>query len=203
MNVCPIGHFPFIVIEGLDGVGKSTLVDRLSSRICAAVVQCPPSIDDPLRAGQDLRVRMDKASHARRREYYRMSNFIASEQIRAQLHHNPVVVDRYWTSTAAFSAMDDLPPAWEALGCYPEGLIIPDIVFLLTVDEENRSQRITGRGLAKTPEEKRLEQEVGQRSKVLEFYRMFDPIEIDTSNLSPEAVLEQVIYWLKEANLMD
>ena len=203
MNVGSNGRYPFIVIEGLDGVGKSTQVEVLAEAICATVVQCPPFINDPLKSGHDLRERMDKASHARRREYYRMSNFMASEQIRLQLRHGPVVVDRYWTSTAAFSAMDESPPRWESIGTYPEGILEPDIVFLLTVDEENRALRINGRGLAMTSEEKRLEREEGQRSKILELYRMFDPIEIDTSDLSPEEVSEQLIYWLRMSTLLD
>ena len=203
MTLKESNQYPFIVIEGLDGVGKSTQVRYLAEALNAAVIQCPPFIEDPLRPGCDLRERMDKASLSRRREYYRMSNFIASEQIRLMLKHQPVVVDRYWTSTAAFSAMDKSPPRWEAIGMYPEGFLEPDMVILLTVDETNRSLRIGGRGLAMTSEEKRLENQDDQRSSVLELYRMFDPIEIDTSDLSPDEVLEEILHWLNEASLLD
>lgn len=119
------------------------------------------------------------------------------------LHHGPVVVDRYWTSTASFAAMDDHPPAWEAIGTYPEGILVPDIIFLLTVDEENRAQRISGRGLRMTSEEKRLERREGQRERVLDSLRMFDPIEIDTSHKTAEEVLEEILYWLKESTLVN
>ena len=131
-----------------------------------------------------------------------MSNFLASEKIRSLLHHGPVVVDRYWTSTASFAVMDDHPPAWEDIGNYPEGILAPDIVFLLTVDEENRAKRISGRGLQMTSEEKQLERKEGRRGKVLDFIRMFEPIEIDTSNLTAEEVLEEILYWLEKSDLL-
>ena len=99
--------------------------------------------------------------------------------------------------------MDDTPPSWEPIGVYPGGLLVPDIVFLLTVDEENRALRISGRGLAMTSEEKRLERKKEQRQEVLNLYRMFDPIEIDTSGLSAEAVFNQIMYWLKESCLIE
>ena len=54
-----------------------------------------------------------------------------------------------------------------------------------------------------TSEEIRLEREEGQRNKILELYRMFDPIEIDTSDLSPEEVSERLIYWLRMSTLLD
>jgi broad-specificity NMP kinase len=99
--------------------------------------------------------------------------------------------------------MDKSPPGWETVGTYPEGFLEPDMVILLTVDETNRSLRIGGRGLAMTSEEKRLENQDGKRSSVLELYRMFDPIEIDTSDRSPDEVLEEILHWLNEASLLD
>ena len=67
--------YPLILIEGLDGVGKSTQVQELSRILSAKVISTPQFIEDPLVPGNDLRVRMDSSPSAIRREYYRLSNF--------------------------------------------------------------------------------------------------------------------------------
>lgn len=63
----------------------------------------------------------------------------------------------------------------------------------LTVDEENRAKRMQGRGEPVTVEEHNLAADAVRRETVLRIYRTFDPIEIDTSDLTPAAVLETVL----------
>ena len=108
--------YPLILIEGLDGVGKSIQVQELSRILSAKVISTPQFIEDPLVPDKDLRIRMDSSPSAIRREYYRLSNFYASENARQLIAHSPVILDRYWCSTAAFSAMDENPPKWEVIG---------------------------------------------------------------------------------------
>ena len=36
----------FIVIEGLDATGKSTLVPKLTKKLNAALLTCPPQLED-------------------------------------------------------------------------------------------------------------------------------------------------------------
>ena len=114
-----------------------------------------------------------------------------------------MILDRYWCSTAAFSAMDDNPPRWEVIGEWPAGLLIPDIVFLLVVDEENRNNRLSNRGENLTEEEVRIEQDYENRQKIIEFYRCFDPIEIDTSNKTIQEVSKEILSWLRIAEIIE
>jgi thymidylate kinase len=193
---------PIILVEGLDGVGKSTLVDTLATKLNAALVCSPPKIPDPIVDNSDLRVRMDKKGPCTRREYYRCGNFHASMLIEEARKNRPVVLDRYWPSTASFALLDDPPPRWEPIGTWPNGLVVPDIMILLTVSEETRLKRMKNRGLAITEEEARLNEGKKFREHVLRALRSFDPIEIDTSLLGPDEVLHEVMFWLRQAEIL-
>ena len=192
----------FIVIEGLDATGKSTLVGELAESLKATLLRCPPKLEAPEFIDGDLRSYFDERPAVQRRAYYRAANLIASEQAEAALQSGHVVMDRYWTSTVAFAALDDdsdLDQEWQ--GRYPPELRKPDIVILLTVDEENRAKRMHGRGEPVTTEEHNLASDAALRETVLRVYRTFDPIEIDTSDLTPDAVLETVLAALHRSGL--
>lgn len=195
-------HQPVVLIEGLDGVGKSTLVNALASRLDATVIASPPSMPDPRDKTVDLRQRMDVAEQGTRREYYRSSNFHASLLAEEARLAAPVILDRYWPSTASFAVLDEGAPEWEPLGAWPQGLVIPDVVFLLTVNEDARRERMEDRGLEATEEEERLAEVAGLRADVLEALRCFDPIEIDTSDLTPQEVMDEVMLWLDKCEII-
>ena len=190
----------FIVIEGLDATGKSTLVEKLAERLNATLLKCPPRLEAPDLSDTDLRSYFDDRPPVQRRAYYRAANLIASEQAERALHNGHVVMDRYWTSTVAFAALDDdsdLDREWQ--GRYPPELCKPDAVILLTVDEENRSKRMRGRGQPTTGEERKLAADFARREAVLRAYRMFTPIEIDTSHRNPDVVLAAVFAALQKS----
>jgi hypothetical protein len=59
-----------------------------------------------------------------------------------------------------------------------------------------------GRGEPVTAEEGNLAVDVARREAVLQTYRTFKPIEIDTSHLDPDGVLDAVLAQLQRAGLM-
>ena len=192
----------FIVIEGLDAAGKSTLVTELAKSLNATLLKCPPRLEVPEFMAGDIRPYFDERPSTQRRAYYRAANLIASEQAEVALQTGHVVMDRYWTSTVAFAALDndsELDQEWQ--GRYPPELRKPDTIILLTVDEENRAKRMQGRGEPVTTEEHNLAADAVRRDTVLQIYRTFDPIEIDTSYLTPNAVLEAVLAALHSSGL--
>ena len=192
----------FIVIEGLDATGKSTLVAELVKSLNATHLTCPPRLEAPEFMVGDLRPYFDERPAVQRRAYYRAANLIASEQAEEALQKGHVVMDRYWTSTVAFAALDndsDIDQKWR--GRYPPELRKPDVVILLTVDEANRTKRMRGRGEPVTSEERNLAASAARREIVLQVYRTFDPIEINTSSLTPDAVLEAVLAALHRSRV--
>lgn len=71
---------------------------------------------------------------------------------------------RYWHSTATYAiatevsgGVQHLPPTHHPVYQWPQDLLRPDLVVLLTVDPEERARRLQGRGLEKTREEAELE----------------------------------------------
>ena len=186
-----------IVIEGLDGTGKSTLISSLCKQLDATLISTPPEMFDSRIFEGELREFFDATEQSRRREYYRSANFLASELALIALEKSHVIMDRYWPSTAAFSAMDESNPEWEELGTFPKGFVRPDTIILLTVSEEERENRLKNRDELRTDEEIRLSSQKENRQRVLEGLLAFEPIEIDTTNLDAQAVLQRALIEIR------
>uniref|UniRef100_A0A8C5PS55 UMP-CMP kinase 2, mitochondrial n=1 Tax=Leptobrachium leishanense TaxID=445787 RepID=A0A8C5PS55_9ANUR len=168
-------NFPVIVIEGLDGTGKSTLTKSLQDALNATLLNSPPECISPWRKAFD-----DEPSLLRR-AYYGLGNYIVADQISEAAQSSPVIVDRYWHSTAAYSigteiggGLHNLPAHHHEVYQWPKDLLKPDLVILLTVSDEERMQRMCKRGLAKTVEEKELESNSLFRQKVEEAYKRME-----------------------------
>nr|CAD7426808.1 unnamed protein product [Timema monikensis] len=148
---------PVIVLEGLDGSGKTTLSKKLSSKLNAKKMSTPPS------CLLTLREKFDTHPIALRRAYYALGNYIAAAEIEYLCHHTPVIVDRFWHSTAAYTIASEvgesmvLPPEGDPIYNWPIDLLRPDMVVFLSVGEYNRVARHTGRNTTNTPEERTLQ----------------------------------------------
>jgi len=184
--------YPVIVIEGLDGVGKSTLTRKLTEAIGGVLLGTPPVFE--LEVLGFARKHFDDQPAVVRRAFYRFGNVVVSEQARALRVDRPVVIDRYWPSTVAFAVGNgESVEVTQWLGRYPDELLKPDLLILLTADERARLARHQGRGTDATMEEQRLERQKPIREKIVEVYLTFEPVVVDTSELNPEAVLEAVL----------
>ena len=178
---------------------QSTLVDKLSILLDAVQLSCPPEVLIPSIVDGHARSHFDSLNPLQRRAYYRFSNLVASELAAREISHNHVIMDRYWTSTAAFAAMDDGFTHDVELGTYPDELMKPDLLILLTVDEKNRLLRLQGRGEPETQEESELATNKEKRMNVLEAYMAFNPVVLDTSNKSPDQVCIDALKIIQEA----
>uniref|UniRef100_A0A3Q3LSW0 Cytidine monophosphate (UMP-CMP) kinase 2, mitochondrial n=1 Tax=Mastacembelus armatus TaxID=205130 RepID=A0A3Q3LSW0_9TELE len=150
--------FPVIIIEGLDATGKSTLTESLRDTLGAVIMQSPPPCLSPWRA------RFDQEPPLIRRAFYALGNYITAEQIGQEGMKTPVIVDRFWHSTAAYAIATavsgpvcNLPPEGSEVYCWPSDLLQPNLVVLLTLDPEERKRRLRNRGQGKTDEEQELD----------------------------------------------
>ncbi|KAG9336166.1 hypothetical protein JZ751_002513 [Albula glossodonta] len=152
------GRFPVIVIEGLDATGKTTLTHSLTATLNATLLRSPPTCLSPWRPC------FDSEPALLRRAFYALGNYITASQIAAASEHSPVIVDRYWHSTAAYAIatatsgkVGNLPSPGSEVYRWPCDLLRPDLVLLLTVSPEERLRRLSLRGVEKTREEAELE----------------------------------------------
>ncbi|XP_061649954.1 UMP-CMP kinase 2, mitochondrial [Phyllopteryx taeniolatus] len=192
--------FPVIVLEGLDATGKTTLTESLRDTLGATILRSPPQCLSPWRA------RFDQEPPILRRAFYALGNYITAQQISHQTSKTPVIIDRFWHSTAAYAIATavsgpvcDLPAEGSELYRWPSDLLQPSLVVLLTLDPEERKRRLRDRGQGETKEEHELDCNQLFRLRVEEAYRRISGpscISVDASS-SAEQVLQQVLLLIK------
>ncbi|XP_075454418.1 UMP-CMP kinase 2, mitochondrial [Ascaphus truei] len=195
------GEFPVIVIEGLDATGKSTLTQSLKDSLGAVLLKSPPDCISQWRKTFD-----DEPSLIKR-AYYALGNYIVASEIEKASRKSPVIVDRYWHSTAAYAiateiggSVHNLPECHHEVYQWPDDLLKPNLVILLTVCDEERMLRMHGRGMEETKEEKELESNSMFRQKVEEAYkRIGNPkcVVVDASS-SKQTVLNEALSVIKK-----
>uniref|UniRef100_A0A8D2DN73 UMP-CMP kinase 2, mitochondrial n=1 Tax=Sciurus vulgaris TaxID=55149 RepID=A0A8D2DN73_SCIVU len=194
------GKFPVIVIEGLDATGKTTVTHAVSESLQAVLLYSPPSC-----IGQWRKIFDDQPTIIKR-AFYSLGNYMVASEIAKESTRSPVIVDRFWHSTAAYGiatelsgGLQHLPPAHHPVYQWPGDLLKPDLVLLLTVSPEERAQRLRDRGLEQTREEAELEANSVFRQKVEASYRrMENPrcLQVDASP-SREEVLQTVLRLIR------
>lgn len=132
----------FIVLEGLDGVGKSTLARVLASRLDAQFMSTPGDSFKDIRGPAIAAFGDDQLARAM---FY--TGTVSCEGRKARMMVNrsrSVVMDRYWASTVAYAKARGVSANLDALGPH---LISPDITVLITLNESTRLARLDHRGM--------------------------------------------------------
>ncbi|XP_041711423.1 UMP-CMP kinase 2, mitochondrial [Coregonus clupeaformis] len=193
--------FPVIVIEGLDATGKTTLTESLTEALGATLLRSPPQCLSPWRA------RFDTEPPLIRRAFYALGNYLTAGQIGQEARKAPVILDRYWHSTAAYAIatavggkLGNLPQAGSEVYGWPGDLLRPSLVLLLSLSPQERMRRLQVRGQDKTREEEELDANHLFRQKVEEAYQRIEGpacVTVDASP-SPDQVLQQVLLLIRE-----
>eukprot|EP00435_Cladocopium_sp_Y103_P064011 s1365_g25.t1 len=194
---------PIIILEGLDGTGKTTIVEGLQQKM--GEVNCLRSPPDCL---SSFRPHFDGQVPHVRRAFYLVGNYACAFNIRKNAD-KPIVIDRFWPSTMAYAlaidhqvSPDEMPKELEGALTMPLDLqdLMPGPVvwLLLHLPEEERVGRVrhrAGDGSGMTREEKKLENPnlADRLMKVYRALRIGDAglVEINASG-STEEVLARV-----------
>lgn len=174
----------FITIDGVDGVGKTTVAQLLASGGAFHYYKSP--------AGPFAQLRREVDNHATPLErycFYRVATQYDSTKIGQLLEGTSVVCDRYIASTVAYHvAMDARVRAVHS----DDGLLKPDFAFLLGARSEIRDKRILERAKMKILSDAKLEGDSALLDRVAEIFRSFDLIYVDTSDITAEEVVGEI-----------
>uniref|UniRef100_A0A1B6EBD4 Thymidylate kinase-like domain-containing protein n=1 Tax=Clastoptera arizonana TaxID=38151 RepID=A0A1B6EBD4_9HEMI len=182
----------FIVMEGLDGSGKSTLTKMLANSLGGVYMATPPP------AITHLRQKFDQHNPDLRRAFYALGNYIAANDVKCERSRRPVVMDRFWNSTTAYAIGNEvklgkeLPPENSNIYDWPSDLLMPDYVIYLKVSENIRLERLSKRKDF-TPEEDELKANEMFRNNLEKIYAfMKNNIHFVDGNSFKKNVLEDI-----------
>ena len=134
----------FVAIEGVDGVGKSSLAGRLRDQMGARLFHFPPQF---VRFRDEIS--LDEAvPPVARLLYYVAATVHLSEMVRAARTREIVLCDRYWASPLSLlTAQQALPATALTRLCAPfeRYLERPHLTLLVTADKDTVRSRIAER----------------------------------------------------------
>jgi len=194
----------FYVFEGDNGVGKSSIIERLEASLPAKRIATPTKEYEKIR---DY-VHATNSTYGRF-FYYLSSVFDASKKIEGLLKEDSkiIICDRYIVSTlAGFWATSDweLRKLKEFYDSIKDGLVMPDLTFLLRCSHEERVRRISQRN--KGDSKKRDDLTPGYAAKISQFHDLLLEYEtnwhmIDTTDKSIDTVVQEISGVISDGSL--
>lgn len=186
-------QFHFVVIEGCNGVGKSTITEYLSARTGASTFHYPPEF---VTFRREVHLDEDLAPLPRL-TYYLAGTLHLSDLVRAQLTRSHVICDRYLASPLSLMIAESAIEETEACRLvepFTSYLRMPDVTLLLTAEHDVASARIHSRSVKSgklTPvARKMLESEAVFQKRESASRRLAmtlgQVVELDTTNVSPD-----------------
>ena len=185
-------HHVFVSIEGVDGVGKTTVAKLLAADGSFQYHKSP--------AGPFAKLRMEVDPHATPLErycFYHLATQFDSMQISRALETNSVVCDRYIASAAAYHiAMD----ARIRVIHDEVGILKPHFAFLLEARSDIRDHRILER--ANMLSDAKIEKDSALLDRVAQTFKTLDLISIDTSEMTAEQVVHAIQHIIAQGGML-
>lgn len=180
----------FISLEGLSGVGKSTVSKLLANKIGAEIVGTIPEIFDGLRKTIDA---SETTSINARFLFYLSAVLEGEKQVRKLLNAGEtVVVESYLYRTIAFHR----GMGSEFGVSIPNDVLMPGTIFHLTCDQSERKARREKRKKKETHWDFLAEKNA---KAILREYSEFPMEVVDTTYLTPEDVVEELVLHINSA----
>lgn len=206
---------PFIVVEGLNGAGKSTVISLICKRFPDALAVKSP-MDGFMGELKDYFVR-NPESIVGRVTYFNTAMGYTSDIVRKALAEDPkriVLTDRYWYTTEAshlswdkvYGGSKNRRELLDVMDAAKQYFIKPDLVVLLSVDDKERLIRVAGRNDSRNDKWHRPENDIKLFDAFKEEYeRIFGDLEregtsiarINSTKLSAEETANAVIREIK------
>ena len=168
----------FISLDGVDGVGKTTVAKLLASDGSFQYHKYPSGVFAQWRDEVDAH-----ATPLERYCFYRLATQFDSAKIRRLLENTSVVCEHYITTTATYHIVMD---ARIRLIHNDNGLLKPDFAFLLGARSEVRNRRILERAMIRS--DAKIEADGSFLDQVAETFLSLGLIYVDTSDVTPEVV---------------
>jgi dTMP kinase len=179
----------FITIEGMDGVGKTSVAKKLALRLDAIYMATPPNDLDQVRS-----IFTNSSDRLAQYHFFISSVLIASERIDSLLETESVICDRYYytTLTAYKESIESMyPDLWENIHRFTKHFVEPDHAFLLTADTATRQKRMALRSQLTRDDVESLDSEIAE--KQIEAYERFGMTSIETSDCSIKEVVSNIM----------
>lgn len=173
----------FIVVEGIDGTGKTTVSRRLAEKLPAFYYSTPPEEFSEMRKWIDREVTTIETRYI----FYLTALVLAGNEIRELLKSGSVVCDRYVLSTTAYHLALGLPLKYlEAVDTID--LPTPTVTFYLHCEENERLRRIRQRGVSVMDLE-----HTRMANKIRHEFEKADTIRIDTTYKDVDKVVDEIL----------
>lgn len=174
----------FVVIEGLDGSGKSTIAKMLSEAFDCYYYETPAGYYKQIRTLVDNG--LDIIEHYL---FYLAAVRYASQQIQSMLKQRSVICDRYIYSTLAYHRTLGLGIT---INIDELQLLMPDYVFYLQISEEIQLQRLKERGYQTTTADNWLVKQNLFNQLDREF-KKFPVRLVDAGHKQPKQIITEII----------
>ncbi len=193
------GNGPFIVLEGVSGIGKTTLAAVLRDRLSATTLHTLPAPHN----GWSVTVNAVLCPLPQF-AFYLSGLLHASDLIRQARTLGPVIADRYVSSvTACHAAVHQVPieAVVERLLPFREYLVKPTRTFYLTCTEQRLRERLTTKQDIKTDDHELLSVPGRLTSLLANFERVAaqdtSAVCLDTSEATPEDLVDIILSHLE------